>query len=100
MTVPGLPELWVTRAMERVIEWQGKPSALCFENGPEYFPVPWWHGPISIKLYCCCTSNLAGTRRIPMLSTQTALPVTNGSTCTMLIVLNRRCSEVAIAMAK
>jgi len=26
----------VTRALEQIIEWRGKPAALCCDNGPEY----------------------------------------------------------------
>ena len=32
----SLPSLRVIRALEHIIEWRGKPSALRRDNGPEY----------------------------------------------------------------
>ena len=32
----SLPSLRVIRALEQIIQWRGKPAALCCDNGPEY----------------------------------------------------------------
>ena len=32
----SLPALRAIRAMDQIIEWRGKPSALRWDNGPEY----------------------------------------------------------------
>lgn len=32
----SLPSIRVIRALERVIEWRGKPKAILCDNGPEY----------------------------------------------------------------
>jgi putative transposase len=48
----SLPSMRVTRALDQVIEWRGKPSAIRSDNGPEYISstVKEWAGKHGIEL--------------------------------------------------
>lgn len=48
----SLPSVRVTRALDQVIEWRGKPSAIRSDNGPEYISntVKEWAGKHGIEL--------------------------------------------------
>jgi len=59
----SMPSLRVIRALERIIEWRGKPAALRCDNGPEY---------ISQKLI-----DWANERHITLMYTQPGKPTQN-----------------------
>lgn len=58
-----MPSMRVIRALERIIEWRGKPAALRCDNGPEY---------ISQKLIDWATEH-----RITLMYTQPGKPTQN-----------------------
>ena len=48
----SLPSMRVTKALDQVIEWRGKPAAIRSDNGPEYISrtVKEWAGKHGIEL--------------------------------------------------
>lgn len=79
----SLPALRVTRTLDRIIEWRGKPDAIRCDNGPEYISetLKTWaeqHG-IRIDYPSRATRN-----RMPTLNATTERCVTNGSPNTYL----------------
>ena len=57
----SLPSVRVTRALDQVIEWRGKPTAIRSDNGPEYISstVRDWADGLGIKLMFTISNSIS-----------------------------------------
>lgn len=44
----SLPSERVTRALDHIIEWRGKPKVIRWDNGPEYITETWLRGLVNM----------------------------------------------------